>query len=128
MVAEHLRLPLLTSLTSVEVRADGVRGDCAVDGGSLSLRAALPAVVSVTERAAEARFPNFKGIMKAKKKPLDTFSLAELGLAAGGPGEGAHCVVVSVEQRPARSAGRKVVDDGGAAVELVEFLVAGRLI
>lgn len=128
MVAEHLRLPLLPSLDAVDIRADAVSGHCTVDGGSLSLRAALPAVVSVTERAAEARFPNFKGIMKAKKKPLDTFSLAELDLDEAALGGAGRSVVVSVEERPARTAGRKLVDDGGAAGELVEFLVAGRLI
>ncbi|MDQ6754101.1 MAG: electron transfer flavoprotein subunit beta/FixA family protein [Actinomycetota bacterium] len=128
MVAEHLRLPLLPSLNSIDVQEAAVSGDCSVDGGSLSLRAPLPAVVSVTERVAEARFPNFKGIMKAKKKPSSVMSLAELGLDAASLNAGGRSVVVSATERPARTAGRKVVDDGRAAVELAEFLVAGRLI
>lgn len=127
MVAEYLGLPLLSSLDSAEISGSSVFGVAAVDSGSLSVRADLPAVVSVTERSAEARFPNFKGIMTAKRKPLATLSLADLGLGAD-PVETPRSVVVSTAERPARSAGKKIIDEGNAGVELAEFLVASRLI
>lgn len=126
MVAEHLGLPLLPSLNTVEIAAGTVAGEVTVEYGSLAVSAALPAVVSVTERAAEARFPNFKGIMTAKRKPLATLSLADLGLDARAAG-GAS-TVLSLSERPARTAGKKIVDDGTAARELAEFLVASRLV
>lgn len=126
MVAEHLGLPLLPSLNSVEITAATVAGEVSVEYGSLAVSAALPAIVSVTERSAEARFPNFKGIMTAKRKPLATLSLADLGLDARGAG-GAS-MVLSLSERPARTAGKKIVDDGTAARELAEFLVASRLV
>jgi electron transfer flavoprotein beta subunit len=126
MVAEHLGLPLLSSLDTVELFEDTVAGDVAVEAGRLTVSAALPAVVSVTERSAEARFPNFKGIMTAKRKPLDTLSLDDLGVDPAAHGE--NTTVLSISARPARTAGKKVVDDGTAARELAEFLVAGRLI
>ena len=45
-------------------------------------RAPLPLVLSVTDQSGEARYPSFKGIMAAKKKPLETWSLADLGVDA----------------------------------------------
>lgn len=126
MVAEHLGLPILPSLNTVELTAGTVSGEVTVDAGSLSVSAALPAVVSVTERAAEARFPNFKGIMTAKRKPLATLSLSDLGLDSGV--DGATSMVLTISERPARTAGKKIVDDGTAAQELAKFLAAGRLV
>ncbi|MCG2621258.1 electron transfer flavoprotein subunit beta/FixA family protein [Arthrobacter sp. I2-34] len=125
MVAEHLGLPLLPSLDTLEITAESVSGSCAIDGGTLVVNAALPAVVSVTERSAEARFPNFKGIMKAKKKPLAKISLADLGLS---PEPGARSTVTAAVERPVRAAGTKIVDEGQAAQELADFLAANRLI
>lgn len=124
MIAEHFSLAMLPSLDAVELSDAQVFGQVTIDEGVLSLQAALPAVISVTERAAEARFPNFKGIMTAKRKPLETLSLADLGLSP----EPVKTSVVSTAQRPARAAGKKIVDEGNAANELAEFLVAGRLI
>ncbi|MFB9858736.1 electron transfer flavoprotein subunit beta/FixA family protein [Paenarthrobacter aurescens] len=126
MVAEHLGLPLLSSLDTIEFSEAAVTGNVTVESGTVSVSAALPAIVSVTERSAEARFPNFKGIMTAKRKPLDTLSLADLGLDLGA-GAGTS-TVRGFYERPARTAGKKIIDDGTAARELAEFLVAGRLI
>jgi electron transfer flavoprotein beta subunit len=125
MVAERLGLPLLPSLGMVTITSGSVAGLAGIEGGTLSLGADLPAVISVTERAAEARFPNFKGILKAKKKPLQTLGLSDLGVANVGPG---RSVMVSANERPPRATGRKVVDGGNAAADLADFLVAGRLI
>lgn len=126
MVAEHLELPLLPSLNTVELAADRVSGEVVLESERVSVSAALPAVVSVTEWAAEARFPNFKGIMTAKRKPLTTLSLAELDLEPDKVG--GRSVVLGVSERPARAAGKKVIDDGTAARELADFLAAERLI
>ncbi|MET1155123.1 electron transfer flavoprotein subunit beta/FixA family protein [Arthrobacter sp.] len=124
MVAEILGLPLLPSLDNVELAADSVSGTCSIDGGSLTVRAPLPAVVSVTERSAEARFPNFKGIMMAKRKPVETIDRASLATDVAA----ATSVVGAVTKRPARVAGTKIVDDGTAATELAGFLASNRLI
>src|SRR5690606_30252327 len=124
MLAEKLGLPQLTYLDTVELAADSVRGERATEYGTLEVSSALPAVVSVPERAAEPRFPNFKGIMSAKKKPLETLGLGDLGVSA----PGARSVVTNVAERPERSAGTKIVDDGTAAAQLVDFLASNRLI
>ena len=127
MVAEHLGVPHLTGLDSAAVTADAVSGERTSDAGVAFAHVALPAVISVTERSAEPRFPNFKGIMRAKKKPLDVVTVAELGLDPSFPGVG-RSRVTSVVRKPARTGGTKVVDQGDAGVQLAEFLAAGRLI
>jgi electron transfer flavoprotein beta subunit len=89
----------------------------------------LPAVVSITERMPEARFPSFKGTMTAKKKPLETVTLADLGLdAASSFATIGRSVIADVAERPAREGGVKVIDDGTAADQLADFLAARRLI
>lgn len=124
MIAERLGLPHATSLDTVTVGADHVAGDRAGEQGARAVRAGLPAVVSVTERNPEARFPSFRGSMRAKKKPLATVTLAELGAAEAA----SRTTVLTAERRPARVAGRKVVDDGSAAAELADFLTSSHLI
>ncbi len=91
--------------------------------------ASTPAVVSVWDTINEPRYPSFKGIMAAKKKPLQTLSLADLGIAAGEVGfDGATSTVVEHSKRPPRQAGNKVEagDDGG--VKLVEFLASEKFV
>ena len=124
MVAEHLGLPLLGSLVSADITDGKVSGVRQGDGATLAVHAPLPAIISVTERFAEARFPNFKGILTAKRKPVTTLTAAELDAPAGR----ARSVVVSTVERPPRAAGKKIIDDGTAATELAEYLVANRLV
>jgi electron transfer flavoprotein beta subunit len=128
MLAEHLHVPHVTFLSSVDVTETTVTGIRSTESGTITVHATLPAVISVTEQAPEARFPGFKGIMSAKKKPLTTASLSDLGLGADQFAASGRSVVVSTIERPARSVGRKIVDDGNAAKELADFLAAGHLI
>ncbi|MEO7123841.1 MAG: electron transfer flavoprotein subunit beta/FixA family protein [Lacisediminihabitans sp.] len=125
MVAEHLQVPHLTSIDSVEITADRISGVRETENGSVDVHAALPAIISITERAPEVRFPNFKGILGAKKKPITVLSLSELSVPAESSG---RTVILSTTERPAREAGKKIIDEGTAAVELAEFLSAGHLI
>ena len=71
------------------------------DAGFWALEAPLPAIVSTWDSMNEPRYPSFKGIMAAKKKPVDTKSLADLGLDAGSVGLGnAWTQVVDFAGRP----------------------------
>lgn len=124
MIAEHLGLPLVGGLSAVELGSESVSGERSGDSGSLQVTAALPAVVTVTERTAEARFPNFKGILTAKRKPVTTLTLNDLDVAP----TPAHAVVVSHKERPAREAGVKIEDDGTAGTQLASYLFDYRLV
>lgn len=127
MIAELLDLPHLTALTSVEISNDSVSGTRVTDAAVLTVSSALPAIISITEGLPDARFPNFKGIMAAKKKPFDTVTLADLGVMVDDP-ESARSIMVAVSEKPARTAGVKIQDEGNAGDKIAEFLISNRLV
>lgn len=127
MLAEHLGWTQATALTAVEITPEAVTGTRATDFGPQSVTATLPAVISVTEALPDARFPNFKGIMAAKKKPLEVVSLDDLGVSAD-PAVAPRSIMTAVAEKPPRAAGVKIVDEGDAAQQLVDFLVQNRLV
>lgn len=118
MVAELLGLPLVGSLSSVELTSTSVRGVQSTPTATATLSSPLPAVITITEKSAEARFPNFKGIMTAKRKPLDALTQADLGLTE----TTVTSEVLSVSERPARAAGSVITDEGDAGAKIVAFL------
>ncbi|WP_019181428.1 electron transfer flavoprotein subunit beta/FixA family protein [Microbacterium yannicii] len=127
MVAELLDVPSATFLNSVEIGETSVSGVRASDGATAQVSAELPAVISITEALPDARFPNFKGIMAAKKKPFETVSLEDLGIDAHDP-NASRSIVISLSEKPARAAGVKIVDEGDAGEKLAEFLIQNRLV
>jgi electron transfer flavoprotein beta subunit len=130
MLAERLDLPQVTFASVVETQGDQVRvkrdGDIATEviGGT------MPLVLSVTDQTGEARYPSFKGIMAAKKKPLETYSLSDLGIDADQVGLSvAWSSVEDASARPPRTAGEIVKDeDGSGATALTDFLVSKKFI
>lgn len=126
MLAELLDVPLATGLSSVEIRDGAVSGTRGVESGVQQVSAELPAVISITEALPGPRFPNFKGIMAAKKKPLEVLTLADLGVTAESP-DAARSIMLAVAEKPPRAAGIKIVDEGDAGEKLAEFLIENRL-
>jgi electron transfer flavoprotein beta subunit len=126
MLGELLGVPVITSLNSVQITADSVSGNRTLEGGKMTASAPLPAVISITEQLPDARFPNFKGITAAKKKPLEVLSLADLGVDPM-DANAARSIMISVAAAPPRAAGVKIVDEGDAGLQLAEFLIKNRL-
>jgi electron transfer flavoprotein beta subunit len=130
MLAERLGLPQVTMASVIETQGDQVRikrdGDTATEviGGT------MPLVLSVTDQSGEARYPSFKGIMAAKKKPMETYSLSDLGVEASQVGlDAAWTQVEETTERPPRTAGEIVTDeDGSGATALAEFLASKKFI
>ena len=109
IIAEYLGLPQLTHLRKLPVEGGKVTGERETDDGVFTLEAPLPAVVSVTEKINEPRFPSFKGIMAAKKKEVTTLTLAEIGVEADEVGlANAGSKVLSSTPKPPKTAGEKV--------------------
>ncbi|WP_194762556.1 electron transfer flavoprotein subunit beta/FixA family protein [Microbacterium sp. UFMG61] len=127
MLAEHLGWAHATALTSVDITPEGISGTRGADAGAQPVSASLPAVISITEAMPDARFPNFKGIMAAKKKPLEVLTLDDLGVSAD-PAAAPRTIMTAVAEKPPRAAGVKIVDEGDAAEKLVEYLVQNRLV
>ncbi|MFD8525714.1 electron transfer flavoprotein subunit beta/FixA family protein [Streptomyces capillispiralis] len=129
LLAERLGVPQVTLLSEVAVEGGVVSGRRDGDTASERLSASLPAVVSVTDQSGEARYPSFKGIMAAKKKPVESLDLDDLGLEADEVGlAGAWTAVESATERPARTAGTIVKDEGEGGRQLAEFLAGQKFI
>ncbi|HEX3650066.1 MAG TPA: electron transfer flavoprotein subunit beta/FixA family protein [Pseudonocardiaceae bacterium] len=130
IVAELLGLPQLTHARKVELDGTTVRVEReTADEGLTRLEASLPALVSVTEKINEPRYPSFKGIMAAKKKPVTTLTVADLGLDAGQVGlANAWSSVLEATPKPPRGGGQKVEDEGDGGSKIAEYLVAQKLI
>ncbi|MFC6850166.1 electron transfer flavoprotein subunit beta/FixA family protein, partial [Streptomyces caelestis] len=129
LLAERLGVPQVTLLSEVSVEDGTVKGRRDGDAASENLEASLPAVVSVTDQSGEARYPSFKGIMAAKKKPVQSWDLSDLDIEAEEVGlEGSYTTVENAAERPARTAGTIVKDEGEGGKQLAEFLAGQKFI
>jgi len=123
MIAEFLDVPSLTYATSVSADDSSVTIHRQTASGYDVVSTPLPALVSVTAGVVEPRYPTFKGIMDAKKKPVETMSLSDFG-AEVSDGQS----VVSITAAPERSAGRKIEDEGEAFTEIIALLEQKKVI
>jgi len=129
MLAERLGKPQLTFASKVEIDGQTVRIHRQTEDGYQVVEGTGPAVVSVVEKINEPRYPSFKGIMAAKKKPIDVLTLADLGLQPDQVGLAASWTKVDeFAARPPRAAGTIVKDEGDGGVKLAEFLAQQKFI
>jgi electron transfer flavoprotein beta subunit len=132
MLAEYLDLPALTYVRKLDIDGETLRAERELPSGHQVVEAAMPAVVSVVEAINEPRYPSFKGIMAAKKKPLTVHDLAGIGVDPGDVGlDNAWTQVLEITPKPAKEAGETVEDDGSGTVgakALADFLVTQKLI
>ncbi|MCL5942739.1 MAG: electron transfer flavoprotein subunit beta/FixA family protein [Actinobacteria bacterium] len=124
-----LDLPLLSVLNRVEVEGALLRVHRQTDQGYVAYECPLPAVLSVAKGINEPRYPALKGIMGAKKKPLEVKDAAALGLDPSRMGAGgAKTRVLAVRVPEPRKPGVKVEDDGDGARKIADFLVQEKLL
>ena len=130
MLAERLDFPQVTLASVVESQGNQFRAKRDGDNATEVIGATTPLVLSVTDQSGEARYPSFKGIMAAKKKPVETLALSDLGLDAGEVGlDASYTAVDSTTARPPRTAGEVVTDEDGSGVTaLVDFLASKKFI
>jgi len=129
MVAERLGVPQLTLAGKVDVSGSEVTIRRVADDGYEVVTGSLPAVVSVVEKINEPRYPTFKGIMAAKKKPVQTLTLADLSVDASAVGlANAATWVNDFAARPPRQAGQIVKDEGDGGTKAAGFLAERKFI
>ncbi|MET9677299.1 electron transfer flavoprotein subunit beta/FixA family protein [Streptomyces sp. NPDC006482] len=129
LLAERLNVPQVTLLSEVSIDGGTVKGRRDGDSATELLEAPLPAVVSVTDQSGEARYPSFKGIMAAKKKPVEELDLDDLDIDADEVGlSGSWTLVDAVAARPARTQGTIVTDEGDGGKQLAAFLAGQKFI
>ncbi len=105
MVAALAGMPQGTFASEIVVEGDQLNVTREIDGGSQKIKLKLPAVVTADLRLNEPRYASLPNIMKAKKKPLDVYSPADLGVEVT-----SHLSLVKVEPPAERQAGIKVAD------------------
>jgi len=127
-LAELLGLPSVTFAKAVAVDGTTVRVERQTEAGYDEVTCPMPAVVTVTAGVVEPRYPSFKGIMAAKSKPVETRTVADLGLAGQVGPAGSRQEIVDVVAAEARSSGEIVEDEGDGAARIVAFLEAQKVI
>ncbi|MGA0209500.1 MAG: electron transfer flavoprotein subunit beta/FixA family protein [Candidatus Nanopelagicales bacterium] len=129
MVAERLGIAQLTFAQRVSVSGSDVTIERVTDYGFDTITASMPVVVSVVEKINEPRYPSFKGIMAAKKKPVETLGIADLGIDAASVGQGAAwSAVADFAARPAKAAGTIVADEGDGGARIAAYLTEQKFI
>jgi electron transfer flavoprotein beta subunit len=123
MISEILGIPALTYATQVEAAEGSVTIHRQTAAGYDVVTSALPALVTVTAGVVEPRYPTFKGIMDAKKKPVENLSVGDVG-AEPGPEQR----VLSIVAAPERGGGQKIEDDGDAHLAIVSLLEQRKVI
>ncbi|MQA86252.1 MAG: electron transfer flavoprotein subunit beta [Streptosporangiales bacterium] len=129
MLAERLGVAQLSLANKVEIDGGTIRTQRVADYGFDRVEASLPAVVSVVEKINEPRYPSFKGIMAAKKKPVDKLGVADADIDAAKVGlTGAATEVVDFVAAPPREKGTIVKDEGDGGQKVAEFLASKKFI
>jgi electron transfer flavoprotein beta subunit len=129
MLAERLNVPQLTGARKLTVDGDKLTIERQTEDGYEVVEATGKAIVSVWDTINDPRYPSFKGIMQAKSKPVETKSLADLGISADEVGlANATSEVLEFAPRPPKGAGVKVTDEGDGAQKLVEFLASQKIV
>jgi electron transfer flavoprotein beta subunit len=129
LLAERLGLPQVSGARKLTVEGSTLKVERQTDGGYWALEAPLPAIVSTWDTINEPRYPSFKGIMAAKKKPVETRTLADLGVDPSTVGLGAAAsAVLDFAGRPPKGEGVKVPDEGDGAQKFVDFLASQKIV
>src|SRR4029078_12518313 len=123
VVADHLRMPSLTQVIKIDVEDSKLRCERQAEYGYDTVLVELPAVISVGDAINEPRYPSLKAIMGAKKKPLETYATADVGIEAATVGEtGSKTQVLAVNPPAEKEAGEIIEDED--TNETVEKIVA----
>jgi electron transfer flavoprotein beta subunit len=121
-VAEYLGIPQITQVIKEEISDGKITCESVIEGGMLVTEASLPVLFTAQRGLNEPRYASLPGIMKAKKKPIDVKTVADLGVDAGEVGLSNNKVqVVSLSYPPERSAVKMI--EGESADEQASALV-----
>ncbi|MGH2747778.1 MAG: electron transfer flavoprotein subunit beta/FixA family protein [Actinomycetota bacterium] len=125
-LAEFLGLPQVTFVKKIEGANGSLKADRQTAEGYHVVECPLPALITVTAGVNEPRYASFKGIMAAKKKPVDELSLPDLGLS--GDEVAIKQQVTQLTPAEERKAGEIVEDDGTGAEKIADFLKEAKVI
>ncbi|MEZ5282004.1 MAG: electron transfer flavoprotein subunit beta/FixA family protein [Acidimicrobiales bacterium] len=128
-IAAVLGIPSVTFAKKIEIGDGSLSIERQTDDGYDEVTCPMPALVSVTGGVVEPRYPSFKGIMAAKKKPVEQLGIGDLGIDAGAVGTtGSRQETVAVVDAEEREAGEIVVDEGEGFQRIVQYLTELKVI
>jgi electron transfer flavoprotein beta subunit len=123
VVADHLKMPSLTQVIKMDVSEGALTCERQAEYGYDTVEIQLPAVISVGDAINEPRYPSLKAIMGAKKKPLQTLAVGDVGIDTSLVGEeGSRVQCGDFHDPPAKSAGQIIEDED--TNDTVEKIVA----
>ena len=125
-LAELLDVPQVTFAKQIDAQEGSVKVQRQTADGYHVVESPLPAVLSVTAGVNEPRYASFKGIMAAKKKPVEQLSLGDLGLS--GEDVAAKQSIADLTPAEERKAGEVIEDDGSGAARIADFLKEAKVI
>src|SRR3954462_3963060 len=123
VVADYLKMPSLTQVIKMDVAGGKLTCERQAEYGYDTVEGEMPAVISVGDAINEPRYPSLKAIMGAKKKPLDTVGIGDVGIEADRVGEGGSRVVCGEFKAPPEKAGGTIIEDEDTN-ETVEKILA----
>jgi len=114
-VAEYLAIPQVTQVIKAEIENQTLTCQCMVEGGTVGVETPLPALFTAQRGLNEPRYASLPGIMKAKKKPIDTPTLADLGISPDTVGSAGRKVKVTALRFPPEREPVRMIDGENAA-------------
>lgn len=129
LLSEYRQVPALTYCVESSIEGNALLAKRVTNAGVTELSASLPAILSVTDKAAAPRFPNFKSLAAAKKAEIPTLTLADLGVEPTQVGLNYSATVVqNAEVHPPREQGEMIYDHGQGAAAIADYLEQENLI
>ncbi|MGD0196681.1 MAG: electron transfer flavoprotein subunit beta/FixA family protein [Solirubrobacteraceae bacterium] len=122
VVAEHLRMPVLTQVIKLDVTGETLRCERQAEYGYDTVELTLPAVIAVGDAINEPRYPSLKAIMGARKQPLETLSLLDLAIDRGRVGAAGSRAHWSGTKEPQAKASATIIDDGDTDATVAAIL------
>jgi electron transfer flavoprotein beta subunit len=128
-IADRLRLPVVSQVTELTVQDATARMRRQTEFGDDVIEATLPVIVAVSDAINEPRYASLKGMMGAKRKPLEILSLADLGISPADAGDtGSKTSVLRVSEPPSRGDSVRIEEDDGAPQAIINFLIEKQLV
>ena len=129
-LAEFLGVPCLTNVRKLDVADGRLRVERETDGGYQEVSGALPMLITTALTIGEPRYPSLKGIMGAKKKAIDTLTVADLALSDGVGSNGSKTELLSFAPPAPRGKGQVLTPEtpASAASTIFEFLKEKKLV
>ena len=129
LLSEYRQIPALTYCVESSIEGEKLTAKRVTNAGETVLSSSLPAILSITDKAASPRFPNFKSLAAAKKAEIPPLTLADLGVEPTQVGLNYSATVVrSGEVHPPREQGEMIYDHGQGAAAIADYLEKENLI